>query len=208
MGNPVSIGDSFADFATLLSDPPIPGTAKQIQLYAKLVGGVPKLYLQTSAGPLDITTVIAGALLAANNLSDVPDKPTALVNLGAQPFDSHLFSNIPVGNGGSVIGANYTCVAADAEHMMVSQVNGVVFTIPADAAVPYPFGTALSFCNFNVGTTMSIAINGSGVTDFLFMGGNPTAGTRTLAQMGFATAVRMPFTSPGGYWLISGVGLT
>lgn len=97
---------------------------------------------------------------------------------------------------------NYTCVAADAgKHIFHPSGAGAgdIFTIPANASVAYEIGTALTFVNMD-SNALSIAIT----SDTMNLAGTGTAGTRTLAQYGIATALKLTSTS----WLISGTGLT
>jgi hypothetical protein len=65
--------------------------------------------------------------------------------------------------------------------------------------VAYPIGTAISFVNLSA-TAISIAIT----TDTMYLAGFGTTGTRTLAQYGTATALKITSTA----WMISGNGLT
>lgn len=97
---------------------------------------------------------------------------------------------------------NYTCVAADAGKEVYHPSgagSGDTFTIPANASVAYEIGTAITFTNMD-SNALSIAIT----TDTMYLAGVGTAGSRSLAQYGTATAVKKTSTT----WLISGVGLT
>jgi len=98
--------------------------------------------------------------------------------------------------------ANYTCVASDAGKHIVHPSGagaGDTFTIPANASVAYEIGTAITFINMD-SNAVSIAIT----TDTMNLSSAGTTGTRTLAQYGIATAVKVASTT----WLISGSGLT
>lgn len=97
---------------------------------------------------------------------------------------------------------NYTCVIGDAgKHIYHASGDGAgdTYTIPANASVAYAVGTTLTFVNLD-SNAVSIAIT----TDTLTLAGTTTTGTRTLAQNGIATAVKITSTS----WLISGTGLS
>lgn len=74
------------------------------------------------------------------------------------------------------------------------------WTIPANASVPYPIGTTLTFVNDNAAGALTIAIT----SDTMRLAGAGTTGSRTLAANGVATAVKMTSTS----WQINGSGLT
>ena len=92
----------------------------------------------------------------------------------------------------------YTIVAADAGEHIYSTATRTV-TIPANASVAFPVGTAITFIAAT-GTTVTIAIT----TDTLLLAGAGTTGSRTLAPFGMATAIKITSTS----WIISGNGLT
>jgi hypothetical protein len=53
-------------------------------------------------------------------------------------------------------------------------------------------------------TAVSIAIT----TDTMYLSSAGTTGTRTLAQYGSATAIKVSGVSSSGIWVISGSGLT
>jgi WD40 repeat protein len=75
-----------------------------------------------------------------------------------------------------------------------------VWTIPANASVAFPVGTAVTFINDTGAGTITIAIT----SDTLKLAGPGTTGSRTLLAGGMATAIKITATS----WLISGVGLS
>ena len=98
--------------------------------------------------------------------------------------------------------AAYTLVAADAgKHIFhpSTDANARTFTIPANSSVAYPIGTAISFINMT-SQVVTIAIT----TDTMYLSSVGTTGSRSLAQYGSATAIKMTSTT----WLISGSGLT
>ena len=110
-----------------------------------------------------------------------------------------IYSGIPQ----NAQSAAYTLVLADAQkHLFhpAADTTARVWTIPANSAVAYPIGTAITFINEHGAGVVSIAIN----TDTLRLAGTGTTGTRTLAADGVATAIKVTATS----WIISGVGLT
>lgn len=97
---------------------------------------------------------------------------------------------------------NYTLVAADAgKHICHASGagSGDTYTIPANASVAFPLGTSVTFINMD-SNAVSIAIT----SDTLNLSSAGTTGTRSLAQYGVATAVKVAST----VWLISGSGLT
>jgi len=98
--------------------------------------------------------------------------------------------------------AAYTLVLADAgKHIFhpSTDANARTFTIPANSSVSYPIGTAITFINMT-SQVVTIAIT----TDTMYLSSAGTTGSRSLAQYGSATAIKMTSTT----WLISGSGLT
>ncbi len=108
------------------------------------------------------------------------------------------FRNIPQNSQS----AAYTLVLADAgKHIFhpSTDANARTFTIPANSSVAYPIGTALTFINMT-SQVVTIAIT----TDTMYLASAGTTGSRSLAQYGSATAIKITSTT----WLISGSGLT
>ena len=98
--------------------------------------------------------------------------------------------------------AAYTAVAADSGKIIFhpsTDANARTFTIPANSSVAYATGTVLTFINM---TSQVVTI--SITTDTMYLAGTGTTGSRSLAQYGIATAVKMTSTT----WIISGNGLT
>jgi hypothetical protein len=108
------------------------------------------------------------------------------------------FRNIPQNSQS----AAYTLVLADAgKHIFhpSTDANARTYTIPANSSVAYPIGTAITFINMT-SQVVTIAIT----TDTMYLSSAGTTGSRSLAQYGSATAIKMTSTT----WLISGSGLT
>jgi hypothetical protein len=108
------------------------------------------------------------------------------------------FRNIPQNSQS----AAYTLVLADSGNHIFHPVgdnNARTFTIPANASVAYPLGTAITFINM-AAANVTIAIT----SDTMNLSSAGTTGSRTLAQYGSATAVKITSTN----WIISGSGLT
>ena len=115
----------------------------------------------------------------------------------ADGTDSVGFKNIPQNSKS----AAYTLVLTDAgKHIFhpVGDNTARTFTIPANSSVAYPIGTAITFINMAV-ADVTIAIT----SDTLNLASEGTTGSRTLAQYGVATAIKMVATN----WIISGNGL-
>jgi len=97
-------------------------------------------------------------------------------------------------------GTTYTLLLADAnKHINGSSASAKTFTIPGNASVAYPIGTAITFVTSG-GGIMTIAIT----TDTLFFSSTGGTGSRTLANAGIATALKVATNT----WYISGAGLT
>ena len=112
--------------------------------------------------------------------------------------DAVGFRNIPQNSQS----AAYTLVLADAgKHIFhpSGDANARTFTIPANSSVAYAIGTAITFINMT-SQVVTIAIT----TDTMYLSAAGTTGSRSLAQYGSATAIKMTSTT----WLISGSGLT
>jgi hypothetical protein len=112
--------------------------------------------------------------------------------------DAVGFRNAPVNSQS----AAYTTVLSDSGKVILhpsTDANARTFTIAANASVAYAVGTVLTFVNMT-SQVVTIAIN----TDTLYLAGTGTTGSRSLAQYGMATAVKLTSTT----WLISGSGLT
>jgi hypothetical protein len=112
--------------------------------------------------------------------------------------DAVGFRNVPVNSQS----AAYTLVLADSGKVILhpsSDANARTFTIPANSSVAYPIGTAITFINMT-SQVVTIAIT----TDTMNLSSAGTTGSRSLAQYGSATAIKITSTN----WLISGSGLT
>ena len=112
--------------------------------------------------------------------------------------DSVGFRNVPINSQS----AAYTAVLADSGKAILhpsTDANARTFTIPANGSVAYALGTAITFINMT-SQVVTIAIT----TDTMYLAGTGTTGSRSLAQYGMATAVKMTSTT----WIISGNGVT
>ena len=125
------------------------------------------------------------------------------VNIASNSFtvdgtDAVGFRNTPVNSKS----ADYTLVLADSGKTIyhpTSDNNARTFTIPAHASVAYPIGTVITFINL-AAANLSIAIT----SDTMNLAADGTTGTRTLAQYGVATAIKLENTN----WFIGGVNLS
>ena len=99
--------------------------------------------------------------------------------------------------------AAYTLVLSDAgKHIYhpSDDTTARTWTIPSNASVAYPIGTAITFVNDSSAGTITLAIT----SDTLVMSPSGSTGSRTLAANGVATAIKVTSTR----WVISGTGLS
>jgi hypothetical protein len=121
-----------------------------------------------------------------------------LSNCTVDGTDSVGFRNIPQISQS----ANYTTVLTDSgKHIFhpSTDTNARTFTIDSNANVAYPVGTAITFVNMS-SSAVTIAIT----SDTMYLAATGSTGSRTLAQYGTATALKIASTT----WLINGNGLT
>ena len=112
--------------------------------------------------------------------------------------DAVGFRNIPINSKS----AAYTTILSDAGKVIFhpsTDANARTFTIDSNGNVAYPIGTAITFINMT-SQVVTIAIT----SDTMYLSSAGTTGSRSLAQYGSATAIKMTSTT----WLISGSGLT
>ena len=131
--------------------------------------------------------------------------------------DSRNLTSITMGTSTTVDGTNavgfinvpqnsqsaaYPTVLADAGKVNfhpAADANARTFTIAANDSVAYPIGTVIAFANMT-SQVVTIAIT----SDTMYLGGQGTTGSRSLAQYGIANALKITSTS----WIITGTGLT
>ena len=155
---------------------------------------------------IDGTGTITGATTLASTVAS-PTFTTPAVGTPASGVlssctvdgtDAVGFRNIPVNSQS----AAYGLVLADSGKCILhpsSDATARTFTIPANSSVAYAIGTAITFINMT-SQVVTIAIT----TDTMYLSSAGTTGSRSLAQYGSATAIKITSTN----WLISGSGLT
>jgi hypothetical protein len=93
--------------------------------------------------------------------------------------------------------SSYTLALSDAGKHISITTGGVV--VPANSSVAFPIGSAISVYN-NSASSQTISIT----SDTMYLAGTATTGSRTLAQRGVATILKVAATT----WVISGGGLS
>ena len=154
-----------------------------------------------------MSDVSSWSTTAASNNSASPDgfpegMPPSALNDSCREVMAGVARYYREGANQSSQSSNYTLVLTDAnKHIFHPLGAGAsdTYTIPANASVAFPLGTIVTFINEDT-NAVSIAIT----TDTMNLAGTTSAGTRTLAQNGIATAIKITSTK----WLISGVGLS
>jgi hypothetical protein len=139
------------------------------------------------------TQLNAKAASGANTDITALDQDVTVTATGTIAADSIGYRGLPQN---AQTGA-YTLALSDAGKQVSNTTGGWV--IPANASVAFPVGTAIALYN-NSGSNQTISIT----TDTLRQAGTANTGSRTLAQYGLVTCVKVASTT----WVISGAGLT
>lgn len=149
------------------------------------------------ATALAVNVGSSGAPVVNGGVLGTPSSGT-LTNCTADGTDAVGFRNVPIASKS----AAYTTVLADSGKVIFhpsTDANARTFTIDSNANVAYALGTVLTFINMTA-AAVTVAIT----SDTMYLAGTGTTGSRTLAQYGMATAIKMTSTT----WIISGSGLT
>lgn len=146
---------------------------------------------------LGVNVGTSGAVVVNGGALGTPTTGT-LSGCTVDGVDSVGFRNIPINSQS----AAYTTVLSDSGKTILhpsTDANAQTFTIDSNANVAYPLGTAITFINMT-SQVVTIAIT----SDTMYLAGTGTTGSRSLAQYGMATAIKLTSTT----WIISGNGLT
>jgi hypothetical protein len=206
LGGAVNLAGPNTAATTTFTLPSADGTAGQ----AMVTNGSGTLSLATLAvtggGTGTTTSTGTGSVVLSTSptlVTPVLGTPTSgtLSGCTVDGTNSVGFRNIPQ----NAQSGSYTMVLADSgKHIYHASGDGAAtYTIPAASSVAYPIGTAITFINLSA-TSISIAIT----TDTMYLSSAGTTGTRTLAQYGSATAIKVSGVSSSGIWVISGSALT
>lgn len=138
-------------------------------------------------------TALGAASSGANTDITALDQDVTITATGTIAADTLGYRGLPQNSQT----ASYTLALSDAGKHISITTGGVV--IPANGSVAFPIGTSIVVFN-NSGSNQTISIT----TDTLRQAGTANTGSRTLAQYGLATMVKMNSTM----WVISGAGLS
>jgi hypothetical protein len=162
-----------------------------------LIGGTAARGTTVGTAHLDLFNGTAPAGTLTNGVSLYSSSgDLKFMNAAGEAFDVG-YRNIPQ----NAQTGNYTLTLADSgDHIYHALgASAATYTIPANGSVAFPIGTAITFVNM-AAANVTIAIT----TDTMYLSSAGTTGSRTLAQYGSATAIKLTSTT----WLISGSGLT
>jgi len=134
-------------------------------------------------------TALGAAASGANTDITALDQDVTITATGTIATNTLGYRGLPQN---SKTGA-YTLALADQGTMINTTTGGVV--IPANGSVAFPIGATIVIFN-NSGSNQTISIT----TDTLRLAGGAITGSRTLAQYGFATCVKIAATT----WVVSG----
>lgn len=138
-------------------------------------------------------TNLGAAASGANTDITSLEQDVAIVAAGTIGTDSIGYRGAPQN---AQAGAYALTLNDNGKHISITT-GGI--TIPANASVAFPIGATVVIYN-NSGSSQSIAIT----SDTLRQAGTTNTGTRTLANYGLATCLKVGATT----WVISGAGLS
>ena len=163
-------------------------------VYAQ-VGGAGAGVVSVAGGGTGATTAagartnLGAAASGANTDITALDQDVTITATGTIAADTIGYRGLPQNSQT----ASYTLALADAGKHISITTGGVI--IPANGSVAFPIGTTIVVFN-NSGSSQTISIT----TDTLRLAGTATTGSRTLAQYGLATLVKVTSTS----WVATG----
>lgn len=165
--------------------------------YAPFIGALDFASVNAVVGTLVATNLTATNLTTTNltstNATSTNLTATTVLDAGTIGAAAPGFRGLPQN---AQTGA-YTLVLSDIGKQVSNTTGGWV--IPANASVAFPIGAAVVLFN-NSGSSQTVSIT----SDTMYLAGTANTGTRTLAQRGLATCVKVASTT----WVISGTGVS
>lgn len=166
--------------------------------------------IQAGASATDVAFEVVNQPFTLNSFIVYGDTGATVGNLSTSPGAGILnalnglqINGVPIVAGipQNLQSGSYTLVLADAnKHLAKSGAGAATWTIPSNASVPYPIGTAITFVGTVGAGTVTLAIN----TDTLTWLPSNATGTRTLTSGFMVTALKVTPT----IWAITGVGIS
>lgn len=151
----------------------------------------------SSVGNLTLTNVTISSGNVTANIANSSISNTSVANAVSDSVNVTGYMGVPQN---SQNGA-YNIVLGDAGKHIYHPTGqaAATYTIPANSNVAFTTGSAITIINGSA-NNVTVAIT----TDTMYLSSNGATGSRTLAQYGVATAVKVTSTS----WIISGSNLT
>jgi hypothetical protein len=208
-GTPLSLTTAGLNDPTLIMNANVAGGGPLIELFdsSSLVallgtsGTSGQIILSSAVGDFNLRTQGGSVNFSANSGASTQFQLTTSGNVNV-PNGTGSISPVYAGIPQNSQTANYTFVLSDAnKHIFHNTSIGQTWTIPANASVAYPIGTAITLVN-PAGGSGVITLNIT--TDTLTFLPSGTTGSRTLATGALATILKVSATS----WVISGVGVS
>lgn len=192
-----SMGLNFTGALTAARNVIVPAYNKLYFIKNSTTGGF-SITVKTAAGTgIEIKNGASATLFC--NGTNVIDAFTQIASTATKDGFAVGYLEIPQ----NAQSANYTCVLSDSgKHIYhpVADTTQRTWTIPANASVAYPIGTALTFLVDADAGNIILEIT----SDTLVHAPTGSTGTRTLTAPASATAVKVAATR----WIISGSGIS
>lgn len=162
---------------------------------SSVASAFPNNYLANSSVTLGNTALTLGSTVTS--IGNLTISNVTVANAVVDSVNVAGFMGIPQNSQNG----SYNIVLGDAGKHIYHPVGqaAATYTIPANSNVAFTTGTAITIVNGSA-NNVTVAIT----TDTMNLSSNGATGSRTLAQYGIATAVKVTSTS----WIISGSNLT
>lgn len=162
---------------------------------SSVASAFPNNYLANSSVTLGNTALTLGSTVTS--IGNLTISNVTVANAVVDSVNVAGFMGIPQNSQNG----SYNIVLGDAGKHLYHPVGqaAATYTIPANSNIAFTTGTAITIVN---GSANNVTV--SITTDTMNLSSNGATGSRTLAQYGIATAVKVTSTS----WIISGSGLT